>query len=85
MMVIQTMKKSVNGVVCDVEVDGLRAKWEIAITQLDTDLRSMDFENLPEEVVISLSNRDDFCEFQKAVWRFVDGEDVELPAAISAG
>lgn len=85
MMIVRTMEKSVNGILCDVEIDGIQNKLEIAVTQLDTDLRSMDFENLSGEEIVSLSNRDEFRQFQNVVWRFVDGEEVKLPSAIVAG
>jgi hypothetical protein len=84
MFVVHSIEKVDRGVTCDAEIDGVRRRLEVVITQHRPNLRSLDFVNLSDKDFLTFSNREDWCQFEKLVWQFFDGENLSIPIEVSA-
>ena len=72
------------GIDCEIEIDGDPQKLEIAIQDHGENLRAFQFSNLSTTESHALANRDEFKPFQQLLWKFVDGESVNIPTEIVA-
>ena len=72
------------GIDCEIEIDGEPQSLAIAIKDHGENLRAFQFSNLSTMESHELANRDEFKPFQQLLWKFVDGESINIPTEIVA-